>query len=523
MRPPRLPENGRVAERHRPEPVLFRGCSPEVLAGPDGRILAVGTAAGRMGSSARVVELAGRALPGLGDAHIHLDELVRLRLSLDLTEVRTVGELLRRVRARSRRRGPTDWVVGSGWSDRLWAGGGRPHRSDLDRAGGGRPVLLLSRDEHSVWASTRALALAGIAGQGPDPHPMVVERDPLGEPTGVVREGGSAFLRLLPSPDPAAYERELERVLRRLVGLGLCSVHSMDPPRTFAALQGLRDRGRLPLRVTYNLPAERLADAGRLGLRQGLGDAWLRVYGIKAFVDGSLGSGTAEMLGGGGVARLSDRELEELVQLASSCQLNLCLHAIGDGAVHRALLALRAGVGSWRGWRPRIEHAQLVDPADVPLFLEVGAVASMQPLHAPADRELADRRWSELTGHAYAWRMLRRGGVPLAFGSDAPVESPDPLLGIDAATGWRRRAGWHPELALSRPEAVAAYTRGVAFAAGVERDEGRLRPGYRCDLTVVHRGRVVATVVGGRQIEPGRAAGRWAGRGRDAGSSAGPQ
>ena len=477
--------------------MLFRGVAPEVLASGDGSIVAVGRAAAEMGAGATVVELEGRVLPGLGDSHLHLHELVRLHLDLDLSRTRTAAELLRRVAARARQLGPQDWVVGGGWSGRLFADGAAPSRRALDRAAGGRPVALLSQDEHSVWASTRALEMAGIPWQGPDPHPMVVDRDPDGAPSGVVREGGPAFLRLIPRPDGPAYERALERVLRQLAALGLCSVHSMDPPETYFALQRLHSRGRLPLRVTYNLPADLMEDAGRLGLRQGLGDSWLRLYGVKAFVDGSLGSGTAEMRGGGGVARLSDGDLRDLVELSTRTELNLCLHAIGDMAVHRALRALRAGVGSWPGWRPRIEHGQLVDPADVALFQEVGAVASMQPLHAPADREMADRLWSGLTGSAYAWGRLARAGVRLAFGSDAPVESADPMLGLEAATVWRRRAGWHPELALTRREALFAYTSGVAFAGGVERHEGRLRPGYRCDLTVVRGGQVVATVVGG--------------------------
>ena len=486
-----------MVDGSRPGPVLFLGVAPEVLAAADGRIVAVGREAVEMGAGARVVELEGRVLPGLGDSHLHLHELVRLRLDLDLSKARTAAELLRRVAARAGRLGPQEWVVGAGWSGRLFPEGVAPSRRELDRAADGRPVALLSRDEHSVWASTRALELAGIAWQGPDPHPMVVDRGPDGDPSGVVREAGPAFLRLIPRPDAPAYERELERVLQRLSALGLCSIHSMDPPETYFALQRLHARGRLPLRVTYNLPADLIEDAGRLGLRQGLGDPWLRLYGVKAFVDGSLGSGTAEMRGGGGVARLSDRDLRDLVEVSARTELNLCLHAIGDMAVHRALSALRAGVGSWPGWRPRIEHAQLVDPSDIPLFSEVGAVASMQPLHAPADREMADRLWTGLTGHAYAWGMLARAGVRLAFGSDAPVESADPMLGLEAATGWRSRAGWHPELALTRRQALLAYTSGVALAGGVERQEGRLRPGYRCDLTVVRGGRVVATVVDG--------------------------
>src|SRR5262249_10625246 len=173
--------------------------------------------------------------------------------------------------------------------------------------------------------------------------------------------------------------------------------------------------------------------------------------------------------------------------LASRCAtagLNLCLHAIGDGAVRRALDALEPLAGIWPGWRPRIEHAQCVDPADVPRFRRAGVVASMQPIHAVTDRDLADREWGERPRHAYAWRALLDAGAVLAFGSDAPVESADPLLGIDAATAWRRRAGWYPDLALSEAQALRAYTWGAAYAAGMEDRLGGLRPGMLCGLTL---------------------------------------
>src|SRR5207302_3785787 len=155
-----------------------------------------------------------------------------------------------------------------------------------------------------------------------------------------------------------------------------------------------------------------------------------------------------------GTTVLPQDELRDLVQRCAQAELNVCLHAIGDRAVRRALDALAPHAGAWRRWRPRIEHAQCVDPADVARFRAAGVVASMQPIHAVADRELADREWPAVTGHSYAWRPLLDAGAVLAFGSDAPVEDAAPLLGIDAASGWRRRAGWHPELAITRAAEV---------------------------------------------------------------------
>ncbi len=502
--PTRRPQNGPVSWDHTPPPTLFTGCHPAVLADCRGRVVAVDEDALERGrGSAVVVEVEGRAWPGLGDAHLHLHELVGLRLGLDLRSARSLEEAIQTVRAAGRSAPEGGWITGTGWNERNWTDHGVPTRQALDEAAPGRPVLLSSHDEHTVWASSRALEMAGITAELPDPADGIVERDPDGVPNGLVRECLRLFAGLVPAPGRDQYEQTLAEVLLELARLGLCSVHTMDPPETLFALQRLRERGRLPLRVVVNLPADQLDSAAELGLRGGWGDPLLRVFGVKAFLDGSLGSGTAEMLGGGGVARLSDAALDDLIRRCSAAELNPCLHAIGDGAVHRALVALERHAGAWPGWRPRIEHAQLVDPDDLPRFLRAGAVASMQPAHAPSDRRVADERWGDRTAHAYAWSWLAAAGVPLAFGSDAPVESPDPLLGLAAATSWRRTASWHPELALTEDQALAAYTAGVAYAAGLEGEQGRLLPGYRCDLTLVKDGRVVGTVIDGQLVDGG--------------------
>jgi len=482
-------------------PTLFVGCEPSVLCDRGGRIVAVGPdAIAAAGTEGKVVELEGRALPGLGDSHIHLHELALLRLGLDLHRTRSRQEVLDMVRAASRSLPPAAWIVGRGWNYSEWPQPQLPNRHDLDEAGGGRPVLLASKDEHSVWVSSSALRLAGIGKEIPDPVDGVIDREPEGEPSGILRELWRLFAGILPRPGQAEYQGLLASVLSDLARLGLCTVHTMDPGETLFALQRLREDDSLPLRVVVNLPVDNLAAAQQLGIRSGWGDSRLRVWGIKAFMDGSLGSRTAEMLDGSGVARILDPALEELIERCLAAELNLCLHAIGDRAVHRALVAMERRAGAWPRWRPRIEHAQCVDPGDIPRFLRAGAIASMQPIHAIADRAMADSVWGERAGNAYAWGRLAEAGVPLAFGSDAPVESPSPLLGLAAATGWRSSVGWYPALSLSEKDALDAYTLGVAFAAGMEKECGRLAPGYRCDLTVVSGDQVVATVVDGKLI-----------------------
>ncbi len=469
-------------------PVLFKGCKPEVAAGPDGRILAIGPAArAAAGRDAEVIEIGGTVLPGLHDAHLHLEWLALRNLTVDLQDVPTRRQALARVRSWAERLPARAWVVGRGWYNDAWRDDPSwPRPEELDAAAGGRPAILTRKDGHSAWLSSAAVRAAGLRADDQDPPGTVKET--------LVQ----AVRRVVPEPTEAAFDRGMIGALRALGAKGITSVHTMDTPRAFRSFQRLHGAGRLPLRVTWNFPAAELSAAERIGIRSGWGDDTLRIWGVKAFLDGSLGSRTAEMLDGSGVTVLPQDELEELVRRCAAAELNVCLHAIGDRAVRRALDALEPHAGAWRSWRPRIEHAQCVDPADVSRFKRVGVIASMQPIHAVADRELADREWPAVAAHSYAWRPLLDAGAVLAFGSDAPVEDAAPLLGIDAATAWRRRAGWHPELAIPRSAAVRAYTAGAAYAAGTEKSVGRLAPGLLCDLTFVEGDQVVGTAVGGR-------------------------
>ncbi|HXJ48132.1 MAG TPA: amidohydrolase [Candidatus Acidoferrum sp.] len=481
-------------------PTLFAGCAPEVAAGPEGRILAVGNAArSAAGRGARVVRLRGRVWPGLIDSHVHLEGLADRHLTVDLSGVPSRDEALARVKAWAEKL-PTDaWVTGAGWYNDAWPDRAFPTAAQLDPVVGGRPAYLRRKDGHSAWASSAALRLAGIGRATPDPPGGAIDRDKRGEPVGILRETAMHMVaELVPHPTEPQLDDAMAKALSELAALGLTGVHSMDTARGFGSWQRLRARGSLPVRITYNLPLADLAHAERLGVQSGWGDEWIRIWGVKAFLDGSLGSRTAEMLDGSGTARLPQAELVDLVARCARAELNVCLHAIGDGAVRRALDALAPHRDAWRGWRPRIEHAQCVNPKDVKRFARIGVIASMQPIHAVADRELVDRYWPGLAAQSYSWGALERVGARIAFGSDAPVEVADPLAGMEAATAWRRKTHWLPELAVSRAAALRAYTSGAAYAVGMERDAGTLRPGKLCDMTVVDEGRVVATVVGGR-------------------------
>lgn len=482
------------------EAVLFAGCKPEVAAF-DGRIIAVGpTAKTAAGRKAEVVRLTGAAWPGLIDSHIHLEGLADRKLTVDLTGSKSVTEALARVKEWAKTLPKGAWVAGSGWYNDTWPDPAFPTREQLDRVVGGRPAYLRRKDGHSAWVSSTALNAAGIDSTTEDPAGGNIDRDASGEPKGILRELAMQLVwRHIPPPSDTDLDTAMAKALAELARLGLTAVHSMDSARGLSSLQRLAAKGPLPVRVTYNLPLADLPHAERMGVRSGWGDQWLRIWGVKAFLDGSLGSRTAEMLDGSGTARLQQPDLEDMIARCAKAELNVCLHAIGDGAVRRAVDALSPHKGAWSRWRPRIEHAQCVHPKDMPRMAKAGIIASMQPSHAVTDRELADKIWPEVTQNSYAWRALEKAGVRLAFGSDAPVETADPIAGIEAATTWRRVAQWHPELATTRASALRAYTSGAAYAAGMENDTGALRPGKLCDMTVVDDdGHVTATVAGGR-------------------------
>ncbi|MEW5830326.1 MAG: amidohydrolase family protein, partial [Chloroflexota bacterium] len=280
----------------------------------------------------------------------------------------------------------------------------------------------------------------------------------------------------------------------------LTGVHDFDGRDCFAALQMLHSRGSLKLRVTKSLPLDLLPQAAALGLRSGFGDDRLRIGSVKAFMDGALGPRTAAMFQpyereaeNRGILNMDSEELYEHSRLAAESGLGMAVHAIGDRSNHEALEAFARlrRFERERGLparRHRIEHVQLLHPADARRLAELGLIASMQPIHATSDMEMADRYWGGRAALSYAWRTQLEAGARLAFGSDAPVESPNPFWGLRAAVS-RRRAdgapgpdGWRGEQRLSLSDALAAYTTGAAYAAGMEDRLGQLAPGFYADL-----------------------------------------
>ncbi len=473
-----------------------------------GELVAGGVSAHELAlPSPDVVDLGGRVvIPGLVDAHVHFQSWALSKRQVSLEGAGSLAEALARLAAAPGERGGL--LRGFGWRSSEWSE--QPSRERLDEVTAGRPAALLSKDHHSLWLNSAALALAGgdLEVEG-----GVVERDASGAPSGVLRE--EAAWRFRARHLGVAREETLAAMragLRLAAARGVTAVHDKDGGLGALGLwQELEAAGTLTLRVWQSLPHERLDELAALGIRSGFGSPRLRVGYLKVFMDGALGSGTAAMLDGSGVRITSGVELAGIVGRAAAAGFPVAVHAIGDRANREALDAFEQTRPLWapRGLRQRIEHAQLVSPADLPRFGALGVACSVQFSHAPSDRDLAEHAWAGLLDGAYAYASLAAAGALLANGSDAPIEELDPLAGLRAAV--RRsddaRPAWRPEQALDLGQALAASTTGPAWLEGVERTRGKLLPGYTADLVVLDRDPfedldvgVVATMVGGRWV-----------------------
>ena len=495
----------------------------------DGRIAFVGddaTALDLAPSRADKVDLKGCCvIPGLADAHMHLSHYALSLARVDV-ETPTLDGALERVRERAARTSPGDWILGRGWNHNVW-GGDFPTAAQLDRVAPDNPVFLGAKSGHAGWANSCALAMAGVTSQRHDPAGGEIVRDADGLPTGMLLEGAMHLVgRLVPEPKTESLIPLMREAIASANRAGLTMLHDMDGSQSFAATQMLRERGELHIRILKSIPLEHLDEAIALGMRSGLGDDWLRIGQVKMLADGALGPRTAWMLGGyetdpsdTGIPTAPIEALSEAVRKANDAGLGCAIHAIGDRACREVLDIYQAcGHPPNAGGRNRIEHSQILHPQDVGRFAELGAVASMQPIHCTSDMHISDRHLGGRAAGAYAFRSLLDQGAHLALGSDCPVETIDPLVGIHAAAT-RRRAdgspgpdGWHPEQRLTVPEVVRGYTGGAAYAAGVEDRLGDITVGKLGDVTILDRDifaiepmeiletRVMGTVVGGRFV-----------------------
>mgnify|MGYP005855469795 CR=1 FL=1 len=494
-----------------------------------GRILALGedeAVRPYVGPGTEILDLRGRvAIPGLIDAHIHFAAYGLSLQRVDLAGARSPDEVVERVRTRAAATPLGEWVLGRGWDRNLWSPPDFPRRQVLDAATSAHPVALGSKDGHALWVNSLGLQRLGIAG-GVDSWGAQVVRDvETGEATGVLlEEAAGAVWERIDAPSRPALRQAILVAAADALRLGLTGVHDCEGGDELAAFAELWREQALPLRVYMLIPRRSLEAAVSVGLQTGFGDEWLRVGHLKLFADGALGSRTADMLqpyrgepGNRGIEVLDTALLRDFVERASRARIAVATHAIGDRANRRVLDVYGETRPAWSSasLRPRIEHAQLLAKSDLHRLAQIGVIASMQPIHATSDWEMAEAQWGARCEGAYAWRTLLDSGAVLAFGSDCPVETLDPLAGIHAAVTRQRadgtpKDGWHAEQRLTAYEAVRAYTWGAAYAAGEERQKGTLAPGKVGDLVVLSddifripprqllQVRVLATICGGK-------------------------
>jgi len=501
----------------------------EAVACAHGRIVAVG-------SNEEILNLADRAtrridaggrlvLPGLTDAHVHFLQYAIRRQEVSLFGVRDFEEVRRRVRQAVEKAEPGQWVQGWGWDENLWDT--QPTAALLDDIAPRTPVLLARMDMHTWWVNSAVLKLAGITRETPDLPESRIERDPSGQPIGLLREWNA--IRLvephLPKPSSAMLQSWLKEAIAECHRLGLTGIHDQRVQRegrqTFRLFQALRRQGELNLRVHMNIAAEHLAEAATLGLQPGFGDERLWIGHLKAFADGTLGSRTAWMLepfeaepNNYGLVVTPTETLNELAVQAGKAGFPLSVHAIGDRAVREVLDVLSelpsfeqrsrgAGAQGEDNFSPappllrppaalphRIEHVQVIHPDDLPRLSQAGIVASVQPVHLLTDWSVANKNWGRRARYTYAFRSLLNHGTRLAMGSDAPVAPLNPMLGIYAAVTRQDErgeptGGWYPEERLTVAEAIEGYTMGPAHLSGKQAVQGSITPGKWADLVML--------------------------------------
>jgi len=502
------------------------------LAITNGKIMAAGADAEILklrGPKTQVIDLHGAfAMPGFNDAHTHMGEAGRQKLSVNLVGVHSLAEMQQRIRAYVATAAPGSWIQGGGWDHTLWPDGKLPSRTDLDAVTAGHPAIFRRVDGHMAVANSAALAAANISAATPDPSGSKIDRDASGNPTGILREAGANALVFSKIPPPTIEQRRQSYAvaIADVLANGVTSVQDNSDWEDFLALEELEHTNKLHLRVAewlaFDTPLEVLKQRRASHPSD---DLQLHLTQLKGYMDGSLGSRTAAMdepysddPGNSGLPRYDQDKLNQMAAERAMAGFQLGFHAIGDRANAMALNAFGVAdqvanllpVPSEHGpdayvvtksepgaapspgaLRFRIEHAQVLLPGDFDRFEKEGVIASMQPSHLLTDMKWAtDRLGPERIKYAYAWKSFLDHHVVLAFGTDYPVELINPFRGLYSAVTRQNEAGtqtFEPQEKISLNEAIYAYTQASAFGEFREKVKGRLEPGFLADLIVLDR------------------------------------
>lgn len=505
------------------------------------------------GPHTQVVDLGGAfVMPGFNDAHTHIASAGQQKLTVDLDGTTSLADMLERIRAYVKQAKPGQWILGAGWDHTVWSSKALPTRGDLDKVTEGHPAVFYRTDGHIVVANSAALLAAGISSATKDPEGARIDRDTTGTPTGIVRESAaiSMIYAKVPQPGTETRRKALGLAIADALAHGVTSVQDNSDWQDWLVLESMERTGKLDLRVSewmaFDTPLEVLKERRA---SHAADDPLLHLGQLKGFMDGSLGSRTAAMAepyaddpNNSGIPRYVQDKLNNLASARAAAGFQLGFHAIGDeanaialnafenaeqvavpathpaGPTHPDAEVVTSGTSTFSpsDLRFRIEHAQVLLPKDFDRFAKLGVIASMQPSHLLTDMNWAGARLGpQRSKYAYAWRSMLDHHIPLAFGTDYPVESVSPFRGLYAAVTRKNEAGtktFEPEQKLTIAEAIYAYTQASAFAEFREMRKGRLEPGFLADFVVldhdlmkasaveVLRTKVLRTVVGGRTV-----------------------
>lgn len=448
-------------------------------------------------------------LPGLIDAHGHVMGLGFSALTLDLSATNSLEEAQAAIRAYAAKYPERRWIVGRGWNQEKWGLGRFPTAADLDAAIADRPVWLERVDGHAGWANSRAMEIAGVTAASKSPAGGRIEMAG-GKPSGIFVDAASELVsRHIPAPKPGERDLALAEAQKALLSVGVTSIADMGTSiEDWQSYRRAGDDGWLSIRIFgYAGGIDNMVAIAGPRPTPWLYDDKLRLGGVKLYLDGALGSRGAwlkkpyaDAPGQTGLSFLASAEIRNLMVRASMDGFQTAVHAIGDAANADAIGAIEDLAETYTGDRRwRIEHVQIVDPADLPRLARHGIVASMQPVHQTSDRTMAEVRLGpdRLAG-AYAWQSILKAGGRLAFGSDTPVESPNPFAGLAAAITREDEkgqpfGGWMPAERVTREQALAGFTTGAAHAAFAEAKVGSLTPGHRADFILVDTDPLLAT------------------------------
>ena len=474
----------------------------------DGKILAVGDSAQiarYIGSRTQVLQgRGGLIMPGFADGHTHFIDGGFQLASVNLRDAATPQEFVRRLKEYATRLKPGEWILGGDWDHTLWRGAPLPHHDWIDSVTPHNPVFLSRLDGHMALANAAAMRAAMITSATRAPVGGEIPRDARGEPIGIFKDNAEDLIgAAIPAPSIERQDSALARALAHAASLGVTATGNMSASwANLAAYKRMARAGRMTLRVSLYLPIDdwhTVADSVR---RNGAGDDWVRIGGVKGYMDGSAGSRTAfffdafsDSAGYHGLMRQPESDMRAWVGAADSAGLQIAVHAIGDRA-NAIILAIYDSIAHAHGARDRrfrVEHAQHLRPQEIPLFGARRVVPSMQPYHAIDDGRWVEQRIGpERIKTTYAFRTLLDTEAPLAFGSDWTVAPLDPMLGVYAAVTRRtlddkNPRGWVPEQKITVGEALRAYTYGNAWATFNEQKWGTLAPGRFADVVVLDR------------------------------------